>query len=147
MFKLQEESQYYWFDGNSPEPPLTFELVGTLMGMAFYNNGSPCGAEQKEIETSIEVPLAPVIYKILMGGKPDLEDFSMWDPTLYDNFLSKIKGYGPDMLEHCGAFSVTETVYGVTKEVDLITNGQNISINVSNREEFVKKRVEYEFET
>jgi ubiquitin-protein ligase E3 A len=83
MFKLCKESNLYWFDGNSLEPPLTFELVGTIMGMALYNDGSPCGPEKIPISTNIEVPLAPVIYKLLMGGKPTVFDYSMYDPELY----------------------------------------------------------------
>jgi len=50
MFTLQKETNLYWFNGNSPEPPLTFELVGTILGLSLYNNFSPCGKERKLIE-------------------------------------------------------------------------------------------------
>lgn len=113
MFKLCEESNLYWFDGNSPEPPLTFELVGILLGLAMYNNGSPCGPEEIAIKSTIEVPLAPAIYKILTGSKPDFFDLSQYDPDLYRN-LNLIKTLSAGELEGLyQTFSVTEDSFGV----------------------------------
>jgi ubiquitin-protein ligase E3 A len=66
MFKVNEETQMYWFNGESPCMPLFFELVGTLMGIAMYN------------DCHIEVPLVSCIYKILLGGKPDFDDLAHW---------------------------------------------------------------------
>ena len=74
MFKCNEDSQMYWFNGESAEMPLNFELVGTLMGIAMYN------------DCHIEVPLVSVIYKFLLGGKPDFEDLAHWQPEIARSF-------------------------------------------------------------
>lgn len=54
MFKYNEDVQLYWFNGASFEPMINFELVGMLMGIAFYNN------------KFIDMPIAPACYKVLL---------------------------------------------------------------------------------
>ncbi len=54
MFKFNEAVQLYWFDGGTFEPNINFELVGVLMGIAFYNN------------MFLDMPLAPACYKLLL---------------------------------------------------------------------------------
>ena len=66
MFKINEDTQMYWFNGESPVMNLNFELVGTLMGIAMYNN------------CHLEVPLVCVTYKILLSGKPNFDDLAHW---------------------------------------------------------------------
>jgi hypothetical protein len=55
MFKYNEDTHLYWFNGSTFEPNLNFELVGNLMGLAFYNN------------MFIDMPVVPACYKILLG--------------------------------------------------------------------------------
>jgi hypothetical protein len=64
MFKFNEDTQLYWFNGQTYEPNLNFELVGNLMGIAFYNN------------MFVDMPLVPACYKILLGKEPDLNDMA-----------------------------------------------------------------------
>jgi len=54
MFKFNEDTQLYWFNGQTFEPNINFELVGTLMGIAIYNN------------CHIDLPLAHACYKLLL---------------------------------------------------------------------------------
>lgn len=54
MFKYNEDVQLYWFNGATFEPNINFELVGTLMGLAIYNN------------MFIDMPMAHACYKILL---------------------------------------------------------------------------------
>lgn len=37
MFKYNEQNRLYWFNGQTLESPLQFELIGSLMGIAIYN--------------------------------------------------------------------------------------------------------------
>lgn len=37
MFKYSDDSRLYWFNGNTFESTLKFELIGILMGIAIYN--------------------------------------------------------------------------------------------------------------
>ena len=48
------------------EMPIYFELVGTLMGIALHNS------------LNINVPLAPVIFKLIFNQKPDMNDMIVW---------------------------------------------------------------------
>jgi ubiquitin-protein ligase E3 A len=52
MFVIKED-RYLWFNQKSFDQPLNFELLGTLIGMAIYNN----------ILVDINFPL--VVYKKL----------------------------------------------------------------------------------
>lgn len=54
MFKYNEDVQMFWFNGQTYEPNINFELVGTLMGIAIYNN------------LFLDFPIAPACYKILL---------------------------------------------------------------------------------
>jgi ubiquitin-protein ligase E3 A len=38
MFLYNESERLYWFNGQSHEPPINFELIGILMGLSIYNN-------------------------------------------------------------------------------------------------------------
>jgi len=64
MFKYNEDTKLYWFNGRTYEPNLNFELVGNLMGIAFYNN------------MFLDMPVAPACYKILLGIEPDINDLA-----------------------------------------------------------------------
>jgi E3 ubiquitin-protein ligase HECTD2 len=44
----------YWFNGQTFEPNINFELVGTLMGIAIYNN------------TFIDLPFPHACFKLLL---------------------------------------------------------------------------------
>jgi hypothetical protein len=66
MFKFNEDVQLYWFNGSTFEPNINFELVGTLMGLAFYNN------------MFVDMPVVPACYKILLDKEPDLHDLAKW---------------------------------------------------------------------
>jgi len=68
MFKYNEDTQLYWFNGQTYEPNLNFELVGNLMGIAFYNN------------MFVDMPVVPACYKILLNQEPDLNDMAQWQP-------------------------------------------------------------------
>lgn len=70
MFKYNEDTQLYWFNGQTFEPNLNFELVGNLMGIAFYNN------------MFIDMPVVPACYKILLNLEPDLNDMIQWQPEI-----------------------------------------------------------------
>jgi len=54
MFKFNEDVQLYWFNGSAFEPNINFELVGTLMGLAMYNN------------MFVDMPVVPACYKLLL---------------------------------------------------------------------------------
>jgi len=68
MFKFNEDVQLYYFNGQTLEPNIYFELIGNLMGIAVYNN------------TFIDLPFPRACYKVLIDQEPDLDDLRQWDP-------------------------------------------------------------------
>ena len=74
MFNFNEDVQMYWINGQTYEMNINFELVGTLMGIAIYNN------------TFIDLPFPRAAYKLLLGKKPDLSDLAQWQPEIANSF-------------------------------------------------------------
>jgi hypothetical protein len=138
MFKHNEDTQLYWFNGKSMEPPIYFELVGSLMGIALHNG------------LNINVPLAPVVFKLLFGERPDMSDMLIWQPELANSlqFILDYEDHAKKPLEDivCRTFSVDVESFGSIESIDLIPNGSEIVVNKENREHFVRQYIEYEFQ-
>merc|ERR1712232_121133 len=118
------------------EMPLYFELFGTLLGIALYNN------------IQIDLPIAPVIYKLLLNGKPNLTDLKNWQPEVANSMLYILDYDKPEPMKDIlgTTFSLDYQEYGATHTVDLIPNGREIYVTKDNREDYVRLYIEYEFE-
>jgi hypothetical protein len=55
MFLPKNNSRVYWFNGHSYEPPIRFEFVGMLLGLAIYNS----------VHLNVRFPL--FLYRKLLG--------------------------------------------------------------------------------
>jgi hypothetical protein len=84
----------------------------------------------------IELPLAPVLYKLLLGQEPCLADLHQWQPETAKS-LQFILDYQEANLEDviCRNFSVDlpvqlESGLMSTTEVDLVPNGRNIPVTI-----------------
>ena len=62
MFKYNEDVRLYYFNGKTMEPNIYFELIGTLMGIAVYNN------------TFIDLPFPMACFKVLIDEEPTIDD-------------------------------------------------------------------------
>lgn len=123
MFKYNEDVQLYWFNGSTFEPNINFELVGTLMGLAFYNN------------MFVDMPVVPACYKILLDQEPDLHDLAKWQPETAKS-LQYILDYdesknGFKKLEEIvgRSFTVDFEQFGQVQEIELIPDGKNIQVS------------------
>jgi hypothetical protein len=138
MFKFNPDNNYYWFNGKTFESNLNYELVGTLLGLGMYHH------------YNIEVPLAPCIYKMLLGDKPNMEDMMTWQPGIGNSlqFILDYSDHENAPLEDtlCETFSIEEETFGAIETIDLIENGRDILVSKDNREEYVRLYIEYEFE-
>jgi hypothetical protein len=45
-----------------------YEMFGTIIGLGIYNN------------LKINLPLHPLIYKLLLDEKPSFQDYETWAP-------------------------------------------------------------------
>lgn len=73
MFNYFKESKLVWFNGNTFESNIKFELIGALMGLAIYN----------QIILDIHFPIA--CYKKLLGKKAGIEDLRELSPSMADS--------------------------------------------------------------
>ena len=63
-----QETQLIWFNGDSFESPIKYQLVGTLMGLAIFNG------------VLLDLPLPLAAYKKLLGHQPELSDLEELRP-------------------------------------------------------------------
>jgi hypothetical protein len=128
MFNFNEDTRLYWFNGQTFEPNINFELVGTLMGIAIYNN------------TFIDLPFPHACFKILLDQEPELEELAQWQPETAKSLQYILDYNDPNVpLEDVimRSFVADVTVLGAVNEVELKPNGANILVTKENRREFV----------
>ena len=70
MFNYNHQQRLYWFNGLTHEPPINFELIGLLTGLAIYN------------DIILDVPFPLAAYKKLLFQKPNFDDLREWQPEI-----------------------------------------------------------------
>lgn len=108
MFSYNEKTRFFWFNRNSFEIIIKFELIGIIFGLAFFNN----------VILDVKFPL--VVYKKLLNIKPTLEDLKEIDEDLYNNFkylLTTKEQNLRDILET--TFTVTVENFGEKEMIPL----------------------------
>uniref|UniRef100_A0AAX7U6B6 HECT domain-containing protein n=1 Tax=Astatotilapia calliptera TaxID=8154 RepID=A0AAX7U6B6_ASTCA len=136
MFRYYEESRLIWFSNKTFEDIDLFNLIGVICGLAIYNL------------TIVELNFPLALYKKLLKKKPTLEDLKELMPDV-GRSLQQLLDYTEDDLEEtfCLNFTITEENYGATEVLELVPNGENINVNMSNRQDFVSAYVDYVFNT
>jgi len=126
MFTTKENDRFLWFNMNSIEAPLNFELAGMILGLAIYNS------------VNLDVKFPVVIYKKLLDEPLILKDVEEFDSDLYKS-LKHILEYQGNLEEDLYMqFQVTYDFYGEHQVHELIPNGSNINVTQENKEEYVK---------
>uniref|UniRef100_H3D6D9 HECT and RLD domain containing E3 ubiquitin protein ligase 4 n=1 Tax=Tetraodon nigroviridis TaxID=99883 RepID=H3D6D9_TETNG len=136
MFRYYEESRLIWFSHKTFEEFDLFNLIGVICGLAIYNL------------TIVELQFPVALYKKLLKKKPTLDDLKELMPDV-GRGLQALLDYTEDDLEEifCLNFTITEENYGATEIIELVPNGEKISVTKSNRQEFVNAYVNYVFNT
>ena len=134
MFNYNKKTRLYWFNHYSFEPKIKYELIGTIFGLAIYNN------------TILDVKLPMIVYKKLLGIKPTLEDFKEWDNELYNNLKYILTKDNPNLEEELDTnFTVLDDKFGEKILIPLKPDGDKIMINNTNKEEYVKLYTDWYF--
>jgi len=134
MFGALEGGRYLWFDARSGEPEVSYQLVGTLLGLAIYNGHI------------LDVHLPPVAYKKLLGVEPTLADLRATFPALAHG-LEALLGYGGDVEgDLCYTFEVDVDLFGEPRTVELVPGGAAIAVTADNRRQFVELYARYVLE-
>uniref|UniRef100_A0A8C2BLE2 HECT and RLD domain containing E3 ubiquitin protein ligase 4 n=1 Tax=Cyprinus carpio TaxID=7962 RepID=A0A8C2BLE2_CYPCA len=136
MFRYYEESRLIWFAHKTFEDIDLFHLIGVVCGLAIYNL------------TIVELNFPLALYKKLLKKTPTLEDLKELMPDV-GRSLQQLLDYTEDDLEEafCLNFTIIEESFGTTEVLELVPNGTDISVNKSNRQEFVNAYVDYIFNT
>ncbi|XP_019619950.1 PREDICTED: probable E3 ubiquitin-protein ligase HERC4 isoform X1 [Branchiostoma belcheri] len=132
MFRHYEETQSVWFHDRSFEESSMFFLIGVLCGLAIYNS------------TIIDLPFPLALYKKLLKRNVTLDDLKQMQPDVGSG-LEQLLGYNGDDFEDvfCLNFTIACEYYGSIETVELVKNGNNISVTKENREEYVNAYVEH----
>ena len=134
MFSYNKKTRLFWFNHYSFEPEIKFELIGIIFGLAIYNNNI----------LDVKLPLAA--YKKLLGIKPTLEDMKEIDPDLYQSLIflknTKNENLEKDLDTN---FTVLDEKFGEKILIELKENGENIMININNKDEYIELYLDWYF--
>ena len=134
MFSYNKKTRLYWFNHYSFEPKIKYELIGKIFGLAIYNN------------TILDVKLPIVVYKKLLGIKPNLDDMKECDPELYHTLNYLVNNNDPNLKEELDTnFTVIDDKFGEKLVIPLKPNGENILIDINNKDEYVNLYIDWYF--
>eukprot|EP01130_Rhizamoeba_saxonica_P018053 TRINITY_DN8938_c0_g1_i1.p1 TRINITY_DN8938_c0_g1~~TRINITY_DN8938_c0_g1_i1.p1 ORF type:complete len:998 (-),score=180.28 TRINITY_DN8938_c0_g1_i1:21-3014(-) len=131
MFVVLDEVQQHWINRNSLENETQFFLVGTLLGLALYNN----------VIHNFQFP--QVFYKKLLGIPVNFNDLKSTYISVAQN-LEYMLNYEGDIEETFGEyFQVAYRRYGETITYDLMKDGGNMPVTNYNVQMYVDSYVDF----
>lgn len=134
MFTYNEKQRIFWFNIFSFESTLKFELIGILFGLAIFN------------DVIIDIKFPSVIYKKLLGLKPEFADLKDIDPVYYETLLFLKETKDENLEETLGSsFEIEVENFGLRETIELIPNGKDILINQSNKLEYINLYLDWFF--
>jgi hypothetical protein len=129
MFQLKE-NRVFWFNPNSFESGLNFELIGSILGLAIYNSDL------------LDIRFPKAVYKKLCNEKLQLEDLEEFEPALFNTLRNVGKmDAGIEDLEM--TFSVSVDNFGAEEIVELKEGGKEIAVTQENKLEWVDLYLDY----
>ena len=135
MFIYNSETRTYWFNPNTFEAPIKFELIGFILGLALYNS------------VILDVRFPRVLYKKLLRLKPDFSDLIDFSPSIAQSLDFILKYKKPDLEEVlCCTFSIDVESFGKKGTEELIPGGAGIYVNQENKQTYVEKYLEWLFD-
>ncbi|XP_043726684.1 probable E3 ubiquitin-protein ligase HERC6 isoform X1 [Cervus elaphus] len=132
MFIYPEEDSYMWFPVNPKFEKKTYFLFGMLCGLSLYNLNV------------VYLPFPLALFKKLLGQEPSLEDLKELSPSFGKCLQEVLNDDDNDIKEELG---IHFSIHWDKNDVDLIPNGISISVDQSNKKDYVSKCVDYVFNT
>eukprot|EP00474_Spongospora_subterranea_P008715 CRZ09173.1 hypothetical protein [Spongospora subterranea] len=133
MFVFDEDCQMFWFNKDSFESKLEFELIGIMLGLAIYNS----------VILDIRFPL--VVYKKLLNHTVKFSDMKTFNPALHKGLVQLLQFDGDVESVFTRTFSIEYSLFGEVKNVELCPGGSSIALTNQNRQEYVDLFVDYTF--
>ena len=125
----------YWLNGKTFESNINFQLAGIILGLAPVN------------QILINIPILPLCYKFLLGGRADMTDLEVWQPEVAKSFKYILEYNEEQPMEEVlqRTFTIDLHNFGETFTEELKPDGANIFVTKDNREEFVDLYIDYMF--
>ena len=95
--------------------------------------------------TAFDCHFSRAVYKRILGKPQSLKDMETLDLEYFKSLMWMLENDITDVITE--DFSVETDDYGEHKIIDLIPNGRNIPVTEENKNEYVKKVVEYRLQT
>ena len=134
MFTYNEETRMLWFNGNTFESNIKFELIGMLMGIAIYN------------QNILDLHLPMACYKKLLDIQPTVKDLFELQPKVASSLEYIIKCEDKDLEEKLyQPFTVEMDLFGESQVHELIPEGAETYVNQDNKHEYVYLLVDFIF--
>mmetsp|Transcript_26126 Transcript_26126/g.46463 ORF Transcript_26126/g.46463 Transcript_26126/m.46463 type:complete len:678 (-) Transcript_26126:5686-7719(-) len=131
MFVYCEQTRTYWFNPNTLESNINFELAGTILGLAIYNS----------VILDVHFPLAA--YKKLLSVSVGLKDLENVNPELARG-LKQMKEFEGDVEStYCRSFFVETEAFGAVNRHELVEGGSDKPVTNENVDEFVRLYVDW----
>lgn len=138
---IEKNGRFLWFQSDSFECSLNFELIGLLLGLALYN----------EVILSLKFPMA-VYKKLITAGSNKcmvsdqltLEDLAEIDPDIFTTLNNLLTKDWTDK-ETGFLFVLSYETYGEVKEIELIPDGANVKVTEENKRKFIDLYIDWYF--
>lgn len=132
MFKVEDDGRTMWFNQDSFEANIQFQLIGSLIGLAIYNS----------VLLDLHFPL--IVYQKLVGIVPKLSDLAIWKPDVARNLQMLLDYDKPDFEDVFGlTFTLSYESFGHFQVVELKRGGEAIVVTQGNKQEYVDLYVDY----
>ena len=129
MFTFHNKSRLYYFNPDTMEAGIEFELIGILLGLAIYNS------------VILDVHFPGALYHRLLGRDMTLEHLKDFQPQMYKSFVQLLEC--EDASAAGLTFEVTRSSFGELVTEELKEGGAETSVTNDNREEFVHLWIDY----
>lgn len=119
--------------GINPEHLSFFKFIGMIIGKAISD------------QCFLDCHFSREVYKNILSKPVALKDMESLDLDYYKSLIWILENDITDIIEE--TFSVETDDYGEHKVIDLIEDGRNIPVTEENKQDYVKKIVEYKLHT
>ena len=113
----------------NPEHLNFFKFIGRMIGKALYEN------------RVLDCHFSRAVYKKILGQAVSVKDMETVDLEYTKNLQWMLSNDITDIITE--TFSMVQDRFGVEETIDLIPNGRNIPVTEENKEEYVRKVIEY----
>ncbi len=135
MFVEESETHLLWFNASALEANIQFELLGSIVGLAIYN----------DVILNVAFPLS--VYRKLVGQEMTLADLAEIRPAVAKGLQDVLEYTGGDDEDvFCLTFTAPVEEWGVTKSVPLLPGGEERAVTAANKNEYVALYIKYAME-